>query len=264
MTDTESLYLWSTTAATNDTADGGINWQEGQTPGSVNASARSMMATLAKNLADANGTKSTAGSSNAYTLAAPATSHSSLINGIVLRVRASFTNTGACTFNLASIGAKKILTPDAIGDLAAGQIQSGGHYTLEYDSSADSSNGAWICLNPGVKSGVIEEYAGTTLPTGYLWCDGTSYLRTTYPGLFGAISTTYGAADGTHFNVPDKRGRAGFGDDDMGGSAAGRITNAESAIVGTTLGASGGAQSLALSTGQLPVTTPAGTIANTT
>jgi len=32
-------FLWSTTAASNDIADSGINWSEGQSPGSVNASA---------------------------------------------------------------------------------------------------------------------------------------------------------------------------------------------------------------------------------
>src|SRR5215831_6842646 len=261
MVDTESLYLWSTTAASNDTADGGINWQEGQTPGSVNASARSMMAALAKFLADTNGTKTTAGSANAYTLASPATAHSSLLNGLIVRIKASFTNTGAATFNLSSIGAKKILLPDATGDLAAGQLQANGHYTLEYDTAADSSNGAWLCLNPGVKSGVVEEWAGSTLPNGYLWCDGSSYLRTTYPGLFGAISTQFGAADGTHFNVPDRRGRTGFGKDDMGGSAAGRLTLV---ISGTVLGAAGGADGHTLTTPELPVVTPAGTIGSTT
>jgi len=56
----------------------------------------------------------------------------------------------------------------------------------------------------------------TAIP-GWLLCDGASYLRTgTYASLFGAISTTYGSADGTHFNVPDFRGRSpmgvGFGD----------------------------------------------------
>lgn len=40
------------------------------------------------------------------------------------------------------------------------------------------------------------------LPSGWLKCDGTSYLRASYPNLFAAIGTTFGAADGSHFNVP--------------------------------------------------------------
>jgi microcystin-dependent protein len=38
---------------------------------------------------------------------------------------------------------------------------------------------------------------------GELACNGASYLRADYPDLFTAISTTWGAADGIHFNVPD-------------------------------------------------------------
>lgn len=49
-------------------------------------------------------------------------------------------------------------------------------------------------------------YAGTSAPTGWLACDGASYLRTDYAALFSVIGTTYGSVDGTHFNVPDIRG----------------------------------------------------------
>ncbi|MCK9345120.1 MAG: phage tail protein, partial [Candidatus Pacebacteria bacterium] len=54
--------------------------------------------------------------------------------------------------------------------------------------------------------GSIVSYAGTVAPAGYLICDGSSLLRTAYPALFSAIGTTYGAADATHFNLPDLRG----------------------------------------------------------
>jgi len=55
--------------------------------------------------------------------------------------------------------------------------------------------------------GMIVAYGSSTIPAGWLLCDGTSYLRTTYPALFAAIGTAYGAADSTHFNIPDIRGR---------------------------------------------------------
>lgn len=41
----------------------------------------------------------------------------------------------------------------------------------------------------------------------WLACDGASLLRSDYPDLFAVIGTIYGAADGTHFNLPDMRGR---------------------------------------------------------
>jgi hypothetical protein len=39
-----SFWKWSRTAANNATADGSINWAEGQAPSTVNDSARAMMA----------------------------------------------------------------------------------------------------------------------------------------------------------------------------------------------------------------------------
>jgi len=60
--------------------------------------------------------------------------------------------------------------------------------------------------------GEIVCFAGTTAPTSdWLPCDGASYLRTDFPALFGAIGVTYGAVDGTHFNVPDLAGRVPVG-----------------------------------------------------
>jgi len=49
--------------------------------------------------------------------------------------------------------------------------------------------------------------AVSKIPTRMLLCDGSSYLRTTYPALFAAIGTSFGSADGNSFNVPDFRGR---------------------------------------------------------
>jgi chorismate mutase/prephenate dehydratase len=42
-----TVYNWSTTAASNDTADSTINWREAQAPSTVNDSARAMMAAIA-------------------------------------------------------------------------------------------------------------------------------------------------------------------------------------------------------------------------
>jgi len=57
-------------------------------------------------------------------------------------------------------------------------------------------------------AGVIKAFAGpsTSVPAGWLLCNGSSLLRTSFPELFAAIGTAWGAADGTHFNIPDLRG----------------------------------------------------------
>ena len=101
--------------------------------------------------------------------------------------------------------------------------------------------------------GVILPFAGATAPDGFLLCYGQAVSRNTYSDLFAAIGTTYGVGDGsTTFNVPDLRGRVAAGKDDMGGTAANRITNGGSGIVGTALGAAGGAETHTLTTGQIP------------
>jgi microcystin-dependent protein len=98
-------------------------------------------------------------------------------------------------------------------------------------------------------TGAIVAFAGSSAPSGWLMCDGrsTGISRTTYAGLFAVIGTTYGSGDGsTTFNLPDLRGRVIAGEDDMGGTAANRLTSGNSGISGTTLGAAGGDERLHL------------------
>ena len=60
--------------------------------------------------------------------------------------------------------------------------------------------------------GKIDMYAGSTAPSGWLFCRGQAISRTTYAKLFSVIGTTYGGGDGsTTFNVPDLRNRMPIG-----------------------------------------------------
>lgn len=105
----------------------------------------------------------------------------------------------------------------------------------------------------GAPAGVVLPYAGSAAPTGWLLCYGQAVNRTTYAALFAAIGTNYGTGDGsTTFNLPDMRGRVAGGKDDMGGSAANRLTTAGSGVNGATLGAAGGAETHTLSVAQMP------------
>jgi microcystin-dependent protein len=70
--------------------------------------------------------------------------------------------------------------------------------------------------------------------------------------LFSVLSTTYGAGDGsTTFALPDLRGRVPAGKDDMGGSAASRLTSTV-LTASNTLGATGGTQTHTLTTAEMP------------
>lgn len=58
-----------------------------------------------------------------------------------------------------------------------------------------------------VFAGTIFPFAMTTVPTGYLACNGAAISRSTYATLYAAIGNTWGSGDGsTTFNVPDFRG----------------------------------------------------------
>jgi microcystin-dependent protein len=59
--------------------------------------------------------------------------------------------------------------------------------------------------------GGIMMWPAATAPDGWLKCQGQSLLRASYPDLFAILGTTYGAADGTHFSLPDYRQRSPYG-----------------------------------------------------
>lgn len=109
------------------------------------------------------------------------------------------------------------------------------------------ANGQTITLSSLFQTPVGAEmpWGTDTPPTGWLMMYGQNISRSTYASLFALYGTTYGAGDGsTTFTLPDYRGRAPFGKDNMGGSAANRITAGNSGVTGTTLGAVGGSELL--------------------
>ena len=101
-------------------------------------------------------------------------------------------------------------------------------------------------------AGSVIPYAGTSAPTGFLFCDGSSVSRSTYAALFAVIGTEYGTPDDSStFKLPDLRGRVVAGKDDMGGSSANRLTDQSGGLNGDTLGDTGGSETHTLTTAQL-------------
>jgi microcystin-dependent protein len=99
--------------------------------------------------------------------------------------------------------------------------------------------------------GVIYPFAGAiaNIPAGYLLCNGASLLRSSYAALFAVIGTIYGAADGSHFNIPDYRDKmiVGAYQDDSGVPKT-NVTGALTASGGNlTLTHAGGAVTRGLS-----------------
>lgn len=259
------LESWSTTASSNASADSNVNWAEGQTPGSVNNSARALMASAAMWRKDNAGLITTGGTSTAYT--ATSNQSLSLTDGVTITLQMSATNGATPTLNVDSTGAKAIQGVSGTA-IETAQLAANGLYTFTYRSSPD----AWIvrgnfalpadlaaiealtgtgtlqrtgtntwALAPNLPIGAVSDYAGSSEPTGWLFCYGQAISRSTYSALFSVLSTTYGVGDGsTTFNLPDCRGRVVAGQDDMGGSSADRLTGVSGSVDGDTLGAAGG------------------------
>jgi len=74
-------------------------------------------------------------------------------------------------------------------------------------------DGAWAAPSgAGIPPGAVIQYGAASAPSGWVLCDGASLLRTApNDALFAIIGTIYGSIDGTHFNVPDFRGRVPTG-----------------------------------------------------
>jgi microcystin-dependent protein len=258
-----SLYKWSQTAASNASADGTVNWGEGMAPSAVNDSARAMMAATAKYRDDIAGAIATGGSSTAYTVSSYQSFASlATMANQVIAFTPHTTNGATVTLNVDGLGAKPLRSAPSV-ELPAGTLIQGTPYTAVYNNS----DAVWYLHgfygNPySIPIGGLMPFTGTTAPnSSFVFPYGQAISRTTYSALFTLVSTAYGVGDGsTTFNVPDLRGRVPAGKDDMGGSSANRLTNADDGLNGDTLGATGGGETQVLVTGNLPAYTPSGTV----
>lgn len=244
------VMSWSTlTGATNATTDSNVNWAEGQSPGSVNDSARNMMSSVAKWRDDISGILVSAGTGTAYTI----TSNQIIAantNGMMVQFTPGTTNTGAVTLSVDGNTARPLRFYTGI-DLPAGVLISGSLYQATYRLSTTE----WLLHSfdasiYAIPLGGMIDYAGSTAPnSAFVLPQGQAISRTTYATLFSLISTTYGVGDNsTTFNVPDLVGRVAAMRD--GGSA--RLSSSFFGGNPASLGAVGGAEQTVLTASQIP------------
>src|SRR5689334_7443732 len=131
-----SLYDWSKTPASNANADSAIDWSEGQTPGSVNDSARQMMGRVAEFRDDIAGSITAGGTANALTVTANS-GFTTYANGQMVAFIAASTNTAAATLAVNGLAAKSIRKMNGAGDAAliGGEIRAGGVYVALYNAA---------------------------------------------------------------------------------------------------------------------------------
>ncbi|MGJ4884722.1 phage tail protein [Bradyrhizobium sp. HKCCYLRH3097] len=250
-----TLYRWSQTASADATADPTINWSEGQVPSSINDSARAMMAATAKYRDDIAGAIATSGTSTAYTV----TSNQQFdslphLNGQIIAFTPHVTNTGTCTLNVDSLGAKALRSAPNI-ELPAGTIIQGTPYVAAYNNSDGAFYLHGFFGNPyNVPIGASLEFWGATAPnSSFVFPYGQPISRTAYSVLFALMGTTFGTGDGsTTFNLPDLRGRVTACVDNMGGTTANRLVSGGLASVRHSIGGFGGEDAHVLVTSEMP------------
>lgn len=224
----ENIFGWSTTALTNSSVDSSINFAEGQLPSTVNNSARSVMAAIARYVKD-NGALTTTGSANAYLLTVNGT-YAALATGLRLAFKASFANSGAATLAVtagAALTAKALRKYTSAGDsaLASGNIIQDAHYLCEYDAAANSAAGAWIVLNPTI---IGADVTGAALTK----TDDTNVTVTlagsASTGMLRATSITLG------WTGTLQQSRGGFGQDVSASSGVPLFTTGTAAFTSTS------------------------------
>lgn len=151
-----AIKSWSTTAASNATADSGISLN-GSTDSirTGDDRMRSIMQRVKIYASDTNGSASLAGASNAFTYtsagynATPSDPFTAYATGDMIKAKANFTTTGASTLNVDVVGAKpiKILVGSTERDTGNGTITEDDICTFVYDAAANSASGAWILEN---------------------------------------------------------------------------------------------------------------------
>ena len=73
-----------------------------------------------------------------------------------------------------------------------------------YEATKYDFSGASLTGIEGVNTGIVIPWSSSSVPSGFLECDGSAVSRSTYANLFAVVGTTYGVGDGsTTFNVPD-------------------------------------------------------------
>jgi len=253
------IWQWSKTAATNATVDDTINWSEGMSPGSVNDSARAMMARIADWRDDTSGSITSAGTSSAYTVTSNSSFASLPIQGQNIAFVAHTTNAAAATLSVDG-GPAYTIRIGGGSSVPAGALVAGTPYTASFDRN----NNVWMLNgyygNPfNVPLGVVLDYTGDTAPnSNFALANGQAISRTTYASYFALVGTRFGIGDGVNtFNIPDLCNRVVAGSQ-MAGTA--RITVAGGNFDGSVVGGTGGAQNHTLMITEIPVITPAGTI----
>ena len=143
---------------------------------------------------------------------------------LALAKLASPTFTGTVTTpELSCSGTSRLKLPVGTTAQRPGSPATGDTRYNSTTAAAETYSGSsWEQLG-GAPTGAVFAVAHSTVPSGYLECNGAAVSRSTYANLFSVLSTTYGSGNGSStFNLPDLRGEFIRGWDNSRGVDSGR------------------------------------------
>jgi len=81
-----------------------------------------------------------------------------------------------------------------------------------YEATRYDFSGANLTGIEGIPTATIVPWSSSSVPSGFLECNGANVSRSTYSDLFGIIGTTYGSGDGSStFGLPDLQDNVAMG-----------------------------------------------------
>jgi microcystin-dependent protein len=81
-----------------------------------------------------------------------------------------------------------------------------------YEATKYDFDGANLTGIEGIPTATIVPWSSSSVPSGFLECNGAAVSRSTYSALFAIVGTTYGAGDGAStFNLPDLQDNVAIG-----------------------------------------------------
>jgi len=117
-----------------------------------------------------------------------------------------------------------------------------------YEATKYDFDGANLTGIEGIPTATIVPWSSSSVPSGFLECNGAAVSRSTYSALFAIVGTTYGAGDGAStFNLPDLQDNVAMGK--SGTKALASTGGANTVAAAGTVG--GSTANATLSTAQL-------------
>ena len=118
-----------------------------------------------------------------------------------------------------------------------------------YEAIKYNYTGANLSGIEGLATATIVSWSDSTIPTGFLECNGANVSRSTYSDLFAVIGTTYGSGDGSStFGLPNLQDNVAVGKSNNKALASTGGAN----TVASTGNVGGSTANATLSAGQLP------------